>query len=126
MHTQWGEIPVRDAHVHFFSHRFFSAVGALKETSDTNVASLLGWEAPDPDAARLASRWAAELDKHQVASAVLIASIPGDDASVAAAVAAFPGRFHGYFMVDPTAADAASRVETALQHGLQGVCLFPA
>jgi predicted TIM-barrel fold metal-dependent hydrolase len=126
MRTQWGEIPVRDAHVHFFSHRFLSAVAALKETSDNNVAALLGWEAPDPDPARFASRWIAELDKYQLASAVLIASIPGDDASVAAAVAAYPGRFHGYFMADPTAADASSRVEAALQHGLQGVCLFPA
>jgi predicted TIM-barrel fold metal-dependent hydrolase len=126
MQTQWGEIPVRDAHVHFFSHRFFSAVAPPKETAENNVSALLGWEAPDPDPARLAGRWVAEFDRQQVASAALIASVPGDEASVAAAVAAYPTRFHGYFMVDPTSADAAGRAEAALQHGLQGVCLFPA
>ena len=59
--------------------------------------------------------------------AALIASVPGDEASVAAAVRAFPERFYGYFMVDPTAAGAAERIQTALAGGsLHCICLFPA
>ena len=47
---------------------------------------MLGWDAPGtPDA--LADRWVAELDRHQVARAALIASVPGDEESVAAATA---------------------------------------
>lgn len=126
METQWGETVVRDAHVHFFSHRFFSSIAQQKGTPEENVPAELGWEAPDPDPARFASRWIAELDRHHVSSAAIIASIPGDEVSVAAAVAAFPGRLHGYFIADPTADDAVKRVEAALEHGLQGVCLFPA
>jgi predicted TIM-barrel fold metal-dependent hydrolase len=124
--TTWGELTVRDAHIHFFSHRFFAGLAALKGTDEHKVVEALGWEAPDPDPARLAARWVAELDRHGVASAAAIASLPGDESSVAAAVAAFPGRLHGYFMVDPTAEGAASRVESALSNGLQGICLFPA
>ena len=58
--------------------------------------------------------------------AALIASFPGDEGSVAAAVTACPGRFHGYFMVDPLPDDAAARVRAALAAGLRAVCLFPA
>jgi hypothetical protein len=56
----------------------------------------------------------------------LIASVPGDESSVAAAIARFPQRFYGYFMVNPTAPDALERVNKALEEGLQGICLFPA
>lgn len=126
MQTHWGELTVRDAHVHFLSHRFYAALAAMKGTPDEDVASLLGWEAPDPDPGQFADRWVAELDRYGIASAAIIASVPGDEPSVAAAVDAFPSRLHGYFMVDPTASDAAGRVEWGLQHGLQGICLFPA
>jgi predicted TIM-barrel fold metal-dependent hydrolase len=126
MQTQWGDVVVRDAHVHFLSHRFFSSLATQKGTPDENVAATLGWEAPVPDAAQFAVRWVSELDRHNVASAAIIASVPGDDTSVSAAVTAFPTRLHGYFMVDPTANGVDERVETAFQHGLQGVCLFPA
>ena len=108
MKTTWGEITVRDAHVHFFSHDFFSGLAAQKGAADANVIEALGWDAPDPDPAKFAARWIAELDRHHVASAAVIASIPGDEDSVAAAVRAFPGRLHGYFMVDPTSDGAAS------------------
>jgi predicted TIM-barrel fold metal-dependent hydrolase len=77
------------------------------------------------DPARLGGRWVAELDRHGVASAVMIASQPADEDSVAAAVAAFPQRLHGYFMLDPTT-EGAARVERALRQGLHGICLFPA
>ena len=68
-----------------------------------------------------------EIDRHQVGRAVLIASMPGDEASVAAAVARHPARFVGFFMVNPRAEAPSTRSRAALdEHGLRGVCLFPA
>lgn len=127
MLTAWGEIPVQDGHVHFFSHRFFSLLAAQKPglTLD-QIREQLGWDMPPEDPAALARRWVSELDRHEVDRAALIASLPGDEASVAAAIQAFPGRFFGYFFLNPTAADAPLRVEAALDAGLQGICLFPA
>jgi predicted TIM-barrel fold metal-dependent hydrolase len=58
---------------------------------------------------------------------VLIASVPGDEASVAAAVARHRRRIVGFFMVDPARGDAPVRTKHALtEQGLTGVCLFPA
>jgi uncharacterized protein len=110
---------VNDAHCHFFSTPFFAALGG-----DAALAKL-GWEPPgSPEA--LADRWVAELDRHGVGRAALIASIPGDAASVAAAVARHRERFVGFFMVDPTAADAATTAAAALDGGwLRAMCLFP-
>jgi uncharacterized protein len=86
----------------------------------------LGWDAPGP-AEALADRWVAELDRHQVSRAVLIASAPGDAASVASAVNRHRERFVGFFMVDPTQPDAAERASEAVAvGGLRGICLFPA
>jgi predicted TIM-barrel fold metal-dependent hydrolase len=68
-----------------------------------------------------------ELDRAGVTRAALIASVPGDEESVAGAVARHPSRIVGFFMLDPTAPDAASRTERALdQLGLRAICLFPA
>jgi predicted TIM-barrel fold metal-dependent hydrolase len=62
-----------------------------------------------------------------VARSALIASVPGDEPSVAAAVSRHPGRFVGFFMVDPSAEDAAERVSNAITTlGLRVACLFPA
>ena len=134
MQSPWGELDVSDAHVHFMSRGFFSALaaqksaragGAAPETVESIVATL-GWQAP-PESHVLAAIWAHELDRHGVRRAALIASVPGDEQSVATAVGACPGRFYGYFMVDPTAPDAAERVRTAISGGrLQCICLFPA
>jgi len=124
--TQWGEVPVRDAHVHFFSRNFFQTLAAQRGNAHEDVPHILGWEAPDADAGRFAHRWVAELDRHHVASASIIASVPGDEDSVAAAVHAVPDRFHGYFFVDPTQSGASERVTQYLSRGLQGICLFPA
>ena len=71
------------------------------------IAGTLGWHLPEPDPTVLARTWAAELDRHGVTRAVLIASIPGDEPSVLAATAAVPGRFYAYAMVNPVAAQAA-------------------
>jgi len=109
-----------DAHCHFFSQNFFAALGG-----DAALAKL-GWEPPGT-AAALADRWVAELDCHHVARAALIASVPGDAASVAEAVERHPQRFVGFFMVDPTRADAAPQAAAAIEsQGMRAICLFPA
>jgi len=111
---------INDAHCHFFSTPFFAPLGG-----DAAITKL-GWDAPGT-AEALSDRWVAELDRHQVARAALIASVPGDAASVAAAVGRHRRRFVGFFMVDPTRPDAVSTTTEALAGGgMRAICLFPA
>jgi predicted TIM-barrel fold metal-dependent hydrolase len=126
MRTPWGEFPVSDAHVHFFSHRFLGSLSSQRGQTVTEAARVLGWEPPPEDPGDLARVWARELDAHAVAKAALIASVPGDEASVAAAVDACPDRFFGYFMFHPLEEKPGERVRAALESGLRAVCLFPA
>jgi len=123
-----------DAHCHFFSTRFLELL--TKDMADLPaegrgraVASRLGWDDPGtPDA--LADRWVEELDRHGVARAALIASIPGDEPSVESAVRRHPSRFVGYFMFNPAAPDASERLEKASgalrARTLRCIALFPA
>jgi predicted TIM-barrel fold metal-dependent hydrolase len=114
-----------DAHVHFFSPTFFATLAAQRQMTAADAIDQLGWDDPgSPEA--LADRWVAELDAQGVGRAAIIASVPGDEGSVATAVARHPARFVGYFMLDPTKDDAESRVLAAFERGLRGVCLFPA
>ena len=122
---------ISDVHCHFFSSRFLEIL--TKDRRDIPpgdhaavVSTLLGWEPPGaPDA--LADRWIGELDTHGVHRAALIASIPGDEESVAAAIARHPSRLVGFFMLNPSTADAAERLSRALDDWkLRGICLFPA
>lgn len=114
-----------DAHVHFFSPAFFGALAAQRGVATADAIRHLGWDDPlSPEA--LADRWVAEMDTQGVSRAAIIASVPGDEDSVAEAVARHPSRFAGYFMLDPTKDDAETRVVRALERGLRGVCLFPA
>ena len=119
--SPWGPILVVDAHVHFFSYRFFEILAAQKPglTVDA-VRQKLEWQFPPADPAELATVWARELDRHGVYGAAFIASVPGDQSSVLAAARAHPDRFSTYAMVNPKAwnADAFS--------GIQVACLFPA
>ena len=94
--TPFGEMEVYDAHAHFFSRRFF---GALISQSPTlgkekdpiaRAGELTGWMMPPDNPVELSGVWRAELDKFDVAVAVLIASVPNDEESVVAAVAAHP------------------------------------
>lgn len=126
MDSPWGKVSVSDAHIHFFSDKFFGALAAQKGgIAVEEVGEALGWQtALEPE--HLADRWAHELDRYRVQSTVLIASIPGDEGSVAAAVKRHPGRFYGYFMLNPRAGDAVERTRSALAAGLRGICLFPA
>jgi predicted TIM-barrel fold metal-dependent hydrolase len=127
-HTPWGELAVQDAHVHFFSHKFYSALAQQKKAAGAEaLAPLLNFEIPTAPPAELADRWVAELNRCGVQRAALIASLPGDEDSVSAAVAAHPDRFYGYFMLDPTQPDALARVKLAAPNPhLHCLCLFPA
>jgi predicted TIM-barrel fold metal-dependent hydrolase len=113
---------INDVHCHFFSRAFFQALA----NDPTGVCRKLGWDDPgDPEA--LADRWLGELEANGVHRAALIASVPGDEGSVAAAVARHPARIVGFFMIDPAATDAPARTRRALtDQRLRGVCLFPA
>jgi predicted TIM-barrel fold metal-dependent hydrolase len=128
---------INDAHCHFFSPQFFgtlarqqlamrAAPSAMVAASASEMYRELQWD--DPVAVeRLADRWVEELDRHGVNRAVLIASVPGDEASVGEAVARHPSRFVGFFMLDPSATDAVERARHAIdERRLRGVCLFPA
>ena len=122
---------VCDVHCHFFSSRFLEILA--KDRRDIApgdhaavISTLLGWDPPGPPDA-LADRWIAELDRHRIARAAVIASIPGDEESVATAIARHPARLVGFFMLNPSTADAAERLSRALgDWKLRGICLFPA
>ena len=122
---------LNDAHCHFFSTNFFAALGRGLPGVDVARAAEraigeLGWE-PPASPTQLADRWAAELDRHGVSRAALIASVPGDAESVAAAIRRHPQRFVGFFMVDPTQAGAEVAAAQAIDRdGLRTICLFPA
>jgi predicted TIM-barrel fold metal-dependent hydrolase len=127
MESPWGALAIADAHVHFFSHRFFSALAEQKHLPVSALEGLLGWQLPQPDPEQLADAWVHELDRHGVSNTALIASVPGDAESVIAAVRKFPQRFYGYSMVNPTAPDAVTQAERALASGhIHGLCFFPA
>ena len=115
---------LNDAHCHFFSSNFLQLLTQGQAPDD--VAARLQWDAPG-SAEDLADRWVQELDTHNVSRAALIASIPGDESSVAAAVTRHPSRFVGFFMFNPVAPDPATRLDAAFAGGrLRCVCLFPA
>jgi hypothetical protein len=116
---------INDSHCHFFSSRFLELVAADGRSADA-IAAVLGWEAPG-SASDLADRWAAELDRQGVGRAALIASVPGDEASVADAVSRHPSRFVGFFMHNPAADGAEDRLTRSLSDSkLRAICLFPA
>jgi len=128
MQTPWGDIEVADSHVHFLSWNFYATLARQKGGGTGVVAMLNSLSIPVPpqDPAEFGRQWAAELDRHGVSRACLIASVPGDEDSVAAAIAACPGRFHGFFFVNPLKPDALQHLERAFASGMRGVCLFPA
>jgi uncharacterized protein len=119
MRTHWGDCPVSDAHVHFFSRRFFESLASQAAQPSDAIASTLGWELPPADPEELGARWARELDAHGLECAALIASLPGDESSVTAA-AKRQNRFFAYAMVDPLAENPPSLT------GLHALCFFPA
>ncbi|MFQ5880900.1 MAG: amidohydrolase family protein [Candidatus Methylomirabilales bacterium] len=133
MQTRLGEFQVIDAHAHFFSHRFFATLAAElpEHPSEAELypalRKRLPWDFPEADPVRLSERWVREMDRHGISRMVLIASVPGDEESGAAAARAYPDRIVTYFMLNPTAEGAADRAKQAFAElGVKGVCLFPA
>jgi uncharacterized protein len=122
---------ISDCHCHFLSARFFETLGREKfhgaaEPTAIEVAGELGVEPPGTTEA-LAARWTAELDQHHVSRAALIASVAGDEESVAFAVRKHPSRFVGFFALNAAAPDAVERAGRAYSElGLRCACLFPA
>jgi uncharacterized protein len=113
--SPWASpIAIADAHVHFFSHRFFEILASQKPGL---TFESLHWQMPPESPEDLANIWAHEMDRQGVARAALISSAPGDEESVVKAVAAFPDRFFAYAMVNPLKW-APTNVDAA--------CLFPA
>ena len=88
MEAPQNDCRIADAHVHFFSRRFLDSLGAQAGKTAGQIAETLGWALPPEDPAELGRVWAAELSRHGVARGSLIASVPGDESSVAAALAA--------------------------------------
>lgn len=118
-------IMTNDSHCHFFSPRFLELIAGDGRNADS-IAETLGWERPG-SAVSLADRWVAELDRHGVTRAALIASIPGDETSVSEAVHRHPDRFVGFFMHNPAATGADAALERCFSDpNLRVVCLFPA
>jgi uncharacterized protein len=127
METPWGALSVADAHIHFFSERFFSELAEQKKVSLEALEALLGWQLTGSDSETLADAWIQQLDGHGIQRAALIASVPGDHESVMAAVRKFPQRLYGYMMVNPKSPHAAVQAGQALSSGhMHALCFFPA
>jgi hypothetical protein len=116
---------INDAHCHFFSSRFLELL-APDAGGAESISQRLQWD-PPKTAAELGDRWLAELERDGVSRAALIASVPGDAASVAEAVAHHPDRFVGFFMHNPMAPGADILLARALKElHMRTICLFPA
>jgi predicted TIM-barrel fold metal-dependent hydrolase len=116
---------INDAHCHFFSSRFLELLAPDSGGADA-LAMKLQWDVPGTPT-ELGDRWIAELDRHGISRAALLASIPGDSVSVAEAVAHHPHRFVGFFMHNPTGLDSAAVLERSLKdYEMRAICLFPA
>jgi uncharacterized protein len=126
MLTPWGDFPLADAHVHFFSRKFYDELGAMAGMSAGRVAGEAGWDLAPEDPVELARTWAAELEGQGVAKAALLSSVPGDESSIECAMAEFPDRFYGYCMVNPLEDAAVERAQIAMRCGMHALCLYPA
>jgi predicted TIM-barrel fold metal-dependent hydrolase len=116
---------INDVHCHFFSSRFLELLAPDAGGAD-QLSLKLQWEPPGTPT-ELGEKWIGELDRHGVARAALIASIPGDAISVAEAVAHHPERFVGFFMHNPMGIDAdAALTRSLMDYQMHGICLFPA
>ena len=118
--SPWGTLAVADAHVHFFSPHFFELLAGQKPgLTVEGIRAQLQWHSP-ADLTGAAQEWINELDRHGVARAALIASLPGDEGSSAAAAATFPERIFPCALANPRAWNADSFA------AIRMACLFPA
>lgn len=131
--TPFGEIEINDAHVHFFSYRYFRLLASqsptLKNENDavSKIGEITGLSMPPASIIDFTNLWIDELNRNHLARAMIMASIPGDEDSVAEAVRIFPDRFYGAFFFNPLVENAVEKAERAFEAlGLKVVCLFPA
>ncbi len=121
-----------DAHLHFFTREVLcfyarqSAEYRALEDPATRVAQRLGISLPPGEPQDLARLWAEQLDRHRVSHAFLFGSVPGEQRSVARAVAAFPHKFSGFQMLNPLDPEAGRTTADIAARGLRGLLLFPA
>lgn len=102
---------------------------ALKEVGDpvAKIGEITGLQMPPEDPRELAKIWIDQLDRNSVSRVLLMASLPNDEESVAAAVSAYPDRIAGGFFFNPLQANAVERAKHAFDLlGLKMICLFPA
>ena len=132
MQTPWGDFPVRDAHAHLFTRRFFETMAGLAAPGRLagpdpveNLAEKIGLEIP-AERGGAAARWGRELQERGVEATVLMGSIPGEIDEVAEAVEALGGRCIGYAMVDPTKPDAPKHIARMREGSRWGAAFFPA
>jgi predicted TIM-barrel fold metal-dependent hydrolase len=130
--TPFGELEIFDAHAHFFSHNFFamlarqSATLAIETDPVKKIGELTGFRIPPEDPAEFGQIWVDELDKHRVSRALLMASLPNDEDSIARAVAELPERISGGFFFNPLQENAIDRARRAFDElRLKVICLFP-
>lgn len=123
---------VIDSHVHFVSHNYLRLLTQQRKSfQDVDVyiseqAKRRHFEPPPLDPARLAERWAIELDKHRVSRAALVSLIPGDEISVSAALRVYPDRFMGIATANPYLAVAEELIaHAATELGFRGIMLYP-
>ena len=130
--TEESHGAVLDAHAHLFSRPFFECLARqagdlLPKGEELNaIHERTGVEIPGDSIEELAERWVQEMDRHQIERMVLMASIPGDEASTLQAFSIYPERIIPYAMFNPLAKGSHAALEGAAAEGLRGVCLFPA
>jgi predicted TIM-barrel fold metal-dependent hydrolase len=122
-------IPVVDAHSHYFSAntlRSWLTRGRTMESftnrtkTRTDMTSI---ELPD-EGMDIAQRWVDELDRHGVeAMGVMVGNDAYDE--FLETRDRFPGRFLGYYNINPKDPDAAERVDRAAGDGFYGIKLYP-
>ena len=130
MDTPWGALPIADAHVHFFSHRFFRCARRAKEALPLDaLESAVGLATARADPDTLADAWVQRTGPARGSNRRrLIASVPGDGESVIGAVRKHPERFYGYMMVNPTVAACRWRrwKRRSSSGQMHALCFFPA
>ncbi len=122
-----------DSHLHFFSYDFFAALARLKSANAdldnvlAELASRTKLTLPERAVHAHLDKWLAELDRHNVARAIIFASVPEEVEAVGEALQLARGRLAGFFLMNPLAQESATRVQQiSAKYGYRGVMLFPA
>lgn len=123
---------VVDSHIHFISHNYLRLLTQQRNSYQdvdafiADQAQRHNFECPPHDPVRLADRWVIEMDRNGVNRAAVVSMIPGDEASVSAAMRIYPDRFIGIATVNPYLAVAEELVEhAAVEWGFRGIMLYP-